>query len=398
MTDFDFDKMTPELRALLDHQDGYRKQADSTYPAFRAAETAWGEAGRPKEGPAYDEARRAKEAHYGGLERHKEEGVRLKALIQPGLQDTYHAERKAWMCRDETIVRTGEETSPDGKFKVTITSHTTGDGTWAYTKGRFFTEGGEFVAEVIRNYSCFNLLWIMDHPDGHHYALTGEDYQGFSLVQLDTGEVAHFLPDAAEEGFGWCWVGGDPSPDKKLLALSGCYWAAPYEIIVFDFATPMSFPWREMHRESDYDEFIGWTSDDSCEIGVAAECVNVPGHRLHGKDIDREMTIEDVGEIEALAKAQGVGEDDLYENKVNVKRTWTRPPDIQIAQKYVEDVLGWRMDSKKKCDRFVIPDWKREVGNQLATLSEEDRVILLGDSRISEILAWMETAPDDSRG
>jgi len=395
MTEFIFDKMTPELRAFLDHQAGYRKQADSTYPAFRAAEKPWEEAGRPKEGPLYDGAQKAREAHYGALKAHREEGIRLMSLIQPGLLDNYHAEKKAWMCRDETTTCTSEETSPDGKYKVVITSHSTGPGTWAYTKGRFFTQEGEFIAEVLRNYSAFNLLWITDHPDGHSYALSGEDYQGFTLVQLDTGEKANYLPEAAEEGFGWCWIGGEPSPDKKLLALSGCYWAAPYEIVIFDFSEPMSLPWRQLHRESDYDEFIGWTGDSSCEIGRTVVYVNAPGHRLHGKVFD-EMSEAEIEEIEALAKERGVDEDDLYEEKRNVLRIWERPSDIQIARKYIEEVVGWRMDHKDPSYRFVLPDWRREVAVHLAALPEIDRLLLMGGPRISKILEWMETAPTDS--
>ena len=355
MTDFKFDKMTPELRAYVDHFEVDR----DPYPDWR------------------------KELDH------------LEALVQPGLMDTYLTEKKTWICRDETTTCTSEETSPDGKYKVVITSHTSGKGTWAYTKGRFFTESGEFVAEVLRNYSSFNLLWIMGHPDGHHYALTGEDYQGFSLVQLDTGDVARFLPEAASDGFGWCWVGGEASPDKRLLALSGCYWAAPYEIVIFDFLEPMSLPWRELHRESDYDDFFGWTSPTSCKIGKTIECMNVEGHRLYGKDVGQ-MTEAELEEIEALAAEMGVDEDDLCDQVQQVERVWERPPDIEIAKRYIEETLGWRMGHANPNFRFVLPDWRREVANHLAALPETDRLLLMEAPRISAILHWMETAPTDS--
>jgi hypothetical protein len=50
-----------------------------------------------------------------------------------------------------------------------------------------------------------------------------------------------------------------PSPDGLVLAVDGCYWACPYEIVFFDFANPASLPLPEIDRcEEVTDPVIGW--------------------------------------------------------------------------------------------------------------------------------------------
>jgi hypothetical protein len=72
--------------------------------------------------------------------------------------------------------------SPSGKYRLVVTSYTTG------TLGVITrVADGEEIARVDRNYHSFEHTWIEDHPSGHDYLVCGEDYQGQTVIELDTG-------------------------------------------------------------------------------------------------------------------------------------------------------------------------------------------------------------------
>jgi hypothetical protein len=91
--------------------------------------------------------------------------------------------------------------------------------------------------------------------------LFAEDYEGQSIVDLATGVVAGF--SSPEETF----IGTNfhPSPDGDRLAMEGCYWACPYQIVVCDFREPMALPWPATMRfdvpiAESHARFGAWTS------------------------------------------------------------------------------------------------------------------------------------------
>ena len=83
------------------------------------------------------------------------------------------------------------------------------------------------------------------------------------------------------------------------------------------------------------------------------------------------------------------------ERRENVERVWERPTDIEIARKHIIDMLEWRRDGEGKTYKFVLPDWRQGIADQVAALSEGDRQTLLAEPKISGLLAWMETVPTD---
>jgi hypothetical protein len=101
---------------------------------------------------------------------------------------------------------------------------------------------------VRRNYSAFPFTWCEDHPTGHDYLVCGEDYQGQTIIELDTGRRADYLPAQAEQGTGFCWAQHYLAPSKEVLIVDGCYWACPYELVAFDFSRPLELPYEELHR------------------------------------------------------------------------------------------------------------------------------------------------------
>ena len=136
-------------------------------------------------------------------------------------------------------------TSPSGKYTVEITSYENP----RYSRGVIRNaQTEELIAEVVRNIDHFPFSWCEGHPTGHDYLICGEDYQGQTIVELDTGQRVDFIPDEAEQGAGFCWVKHYPAPDGKHLFIDGCIWAGAYEMILFDFSKPLDLPYQELNR------------------------------------------------------------------------------------------------------------------------------------------------------
>lgn len=162
------------------------------------------------------------------------------------------------------------ERSPSGKYLLVITRFETKPGAWSYTRGQVFC-GEHLVAEVLRNYSSFPFAWVEGHPNGHDYLACGEDYQGQTIVEVDTGRQVSTYPEAAHKGFGFCWASIHPSPDKQVLAVDGCYWACPYEVVLYDFRDPMNLPLPELERWDDAEGFDEWRSTGSIQLARTVE-------------------------------------------------------------------------------------------------------------------------------
>lgn len=159
--------------------------------------------------------------------------------------------------------------SPSGKYALVVTPYATGPKTWHYSRGQVYTTDGKgtLVADIKRNYGAFPFAFVEGHPDGHDYLVCGEDYQGITVVRLTTGEVKHYFPRSGTKGYGFCWAQISPSPDKKVLAVDGCFWACPYEVVLYDFRKPFELPYPELGRWDDgMEEFGRWNEDGSIEL------------------------------------------------------------------------------------------------------------------------------------
>lgn len=138
--------------------------------------------------------------------------------------------------------------SPSGRYELEVVDWQV-DGGWDYSEGVVRrTHDGRSITSIRRNYAAFPFLWCEGHPAGHDYLLAGEDYQGQTVVELDTGRRVDHLPGPAEQGNGFCWAEHHLSPDRTVLVVDGCYWACPYELVAFDFSRPMDLPYAELHR------------------------------------------------------------------------------------------------------------------------------------------------------
>ena len=172
------------------------------------------------------------------------------------------------------LVEDARETfdSPSGNYRLTVDRYSTSPTTWPYTRGVVTrTSDGAVVADVRRNFGSFWHRWVSG--DDGEWMLCGEDYQGYSVVDLGRAETRVYIHDEAESGHGFCWTRVTPSPDGRLLAVDGCVWAGPYVVRVYDFRAPDRLPLPvaldlgEMPGIVDC-EFLGWRGDDLIEVGV----------------------------------------------------------------------------------------------------------------------------------
>ena len=160
------------------------------------------------------------------------------------------------------------EISPSGRYKLTTSKYSTKKGCWNYSRGIVSNINEKIITDVKRNYSHFPFAWAEDHPKGHDYLICGEDYQGQTIIELDTGKRINHFPKEAKKGFGFCWAAMFPSPDKLTLAVEGCVWACPYEVLFVDFSNPMQAIKYLEHQPNGYSpEFYGWNDNETANIG-----------------------------------------------------------------------------------------------------------------------------------
>ena len=137
---------------------------------------------------------------------------------------------------------------------------------------------------------------IIHHADGYTYFVFDEDLYGYSVLNLDSLQCMHFIPaesygtypDEFKETFIWCDC--FYNPENNLLAVDGCFWACPGDVIVLDFQDPMTAvepnDWHSIYREYRCDdpdlddiEFDSWDNDTLvCKtIGVKPDAIDLEG-------------------------------------------------------------------------------------------------------------------------
>ncbi len=180
-------------------------------------------------------------------------------------------------------------TSPSGRYLLETQEASKGGNTWSYVRGVITRVADSVeIAEVIRNYGVFWHCWVQ-HLDGSEYLLCGEDYQGYNVIDLDNAANNCFFPSEAFDGVGFCWTKVHPSPDGFVLAVEGCYWACPYELVFYDFRDPSKLPLPELARLEEYDDVTGWRDNNTLEYSQgesSAECVPATWQRSSSANLE----------------------------------------------------------------------------------------------------------------
>lgn len=172
-------------------------------------------------------------------------------------------EEVAQVFQRASVVSVETHGSPSGRYRLEVARLSTGPNTWEYSRGRVLAlPEGRLLSQVDRNYGAFPFSWCEVHPSGHAFLVCGEDYQGQTVIELDTGRRVDFVPPGTREGVAFCWAAHYPSPDGSLLFVDGCVWACPYELVLYDFSRPMELPYRELRRWPVW-EVRGFQSDGS---------------------------------------------------------------------------------------------------------------------------------------
>lgn len=159
---------------------------------------------------------------------------------------------------DESALLPGtEETyfSPDNKyfFQSNYYRQTDKNRNWIVSKIQVFqNDTKEKIFEFIRNDDSLFHGWLTS--DNKSYLLLSEDLEGKSILDLSTRKLYSYSFE--DDKFIWCEY--YPSPDGKRLAVIGCYWACPYELVVFDTSNPTSFPYKELYRQDTFQEKLEW--------------------------------------------------------------------------------------------------------------------------------------------
>jgi hypothetical protein len=188
--------------------------------------------------------------------------------------------------------------SPSGLYKLQILTYEAPEKrTWNCSRGIVTRQSdGKVIAAVKRNYGIFWHAWA-EHPNGHEYLLCGEDYQGYSIVNLNLESYQVYFPEEAYEGQGFCWTAVYPSPDRLVLAVEGCYWACPYDVVFYDFQTPDKLPYKELDRISEISSVEGWIDNRTCQIQQGITFRKNDGAR-YDELSEIEQTQIDNGEVE----------------------------------------------------------------------------------------------------
>lgn len=190
-----------------------------------------------------------------------EELQRLRSLVNREELRAYRKQEKDkyFSPENEDLTASWKQNpilSPSGKYKLSLHAYNTKAGSWSYVQGKLYSvNSDEPLAVVNRNYSSFPHLFVENHTNGHDYLICGEDYQGQTVIELDTGKRVDYFPDEAYDGFGFCCSSFiEFDTDTQLLLVEGCYWACPYEYRFYDFSDPMSqFKWMETEQPIDED-------------------------------------------------------------------------------------------------------------------------------------------------
>jgi hypothetical protein len=155
--------------------------------------------------------------------------------------------------------------SPSQKYFLALSRCETKPGCWSYSRGVVTDTSDKVIADIKRNYARFPFLWVA-HPNGCEYLVCGEDYQGYTIVNVTKGTSQTYVPEGWLKGVGFCWADHKFDAEKVQLIVDGCFWAAPYEIVTYDFSNPDVIPLPELKREdASYEDDDADDDDDADE-------------------------------------------------------------------------------------------------------------------------------------
>jgi hypothetical protein len=155
--------------------------------------------------------------------------------------------------------------SPSGVFRLetSVYKQTKPNTNWEVTKVVILNNGtNEIIFDFFSNHGQLFYSWIT--ANNTEYLVCAEDiYGGQTVVDLTNRVFSSFSLNVD----GYISKEFYLSPNGRILATIGCFWACPYSIKLFDFCDPMNLPLREIKEIEllDVDELslLGWSDDQT---------------------------------------------------------------------------------------------------------------------------------------
>lgn len=219
--------------------------------------------------------------------------------------------------------------SPSGRYTLEVGQKATKPGCWSYSTG-IVKRDGKVIGEVNRNYHSFPFCFVEDHPNGHDYLICGEDYQGQTVIELDTGERRDVRSDGAEKGVGFCWASYEFNRELEIVIVDGCIWACPYEYRFYGFSDPMS-GWPELEIDSPQ----GYIDAGEKAPTVANGLITCYDVRVDYDDDDEDDENDEEGEVVATQTFKREG------NKLVLVQTWIDPEEEKRREEQARRRAEW---------------------------------------------------------
>lgn len=256
--------------------------------------------------------------------------------MSKNMSDKEIRKKEEKFCVDKNQHSCEEVISPSGRFKLLMRYYKTLEGCWDYSRGTIYRlRDNKEVCDIKRNYSVFNHSFI--EKNNQEWMITGRSYMSQTIINLDTGEEFE-LDKEQYNPYGFCWSKCRISPDGNTLAVSGCYWACPYEIQFFDFTDP-SKGWKrlEFKTDSNYSldantpEWIGGSTIECCNT----EEFYIPLNKFSCDITDEEMDSE----------GDAFEDDNNYTEITQIKTTIKREGDeMVVVNRWFSDRMKEKME------------------------------------------------------
>lgn len=172
-------------------------------------------------------------------------------------------EQRFQKCDSDTF------TSPSNKFRADITHFLAADSGLELAKAEIYDQtSNEKLFDFFVNEGSFFHGWLTKNEID--YLICAEDaFGGQTICDLTNRRMVGYSPN--EDGF--IWTSFLLSPNGKVLATTGCYWACPDSIKLFDFTDPMMLPLteiKEIQLLQNNEILTCWLDNDTLQASLAA--------------------------------------------------------------------------------------------------------------------------------
>ena len=151
---------------------------------------------------------------------------------------------------DKYIYEIKEKPLSDNKHILRITyyldeSHERSEYRVFTSKTEVLDKNGKKVVELKNIDHGVDFFSVVEHSNGKNYLLCSIDLYGYSIIDLSSNNILHYIPEESfnshQETFIWCDV--YYCRKNNILAVDGCYWAYPSSTLFVDFTNPEDLPY-----------------------------------------------------------------------------------------------------------------------------------------------------------